>query len=177
MDTSFRELDLHNIFFSKHYRKEFDHLFEHRTITDDPTVYVFISSKAVPEDAPAGCENWFTMINVSENTGQDWDMEIEKARTNILDKLERMLDRDIRSHIVYQHVRDPRVIEEDTSSYRGSLYGNSSNSKFAAFNRHPNRRKDIRGLYFAGGSVHPGGGIPLCLASAKIVDSLIAKDV
>ena len=67
----------------------------------------------------------------------------------------------------------PELIESKTSSYQGALYGASSNSKFAAFLRHPNFKKKIRGLYFTGGSVHPGGGIPLCLLSAQIVADLI----
>lgn len=55
----------------------------------------------------------------------------------------------------------------------GSLYGTSSNNKMAAFMRHPNFSKKIKGLYFVGGSVHPGGGIPLCLSGAEIVSNLI----
>jgi phytoene dehydrogenase-like protein len=55
----------------------------------------------------------------------------------------------------------------------GSLYGTSSNSKMAAFMRHPNDSKTTNGLYFVGGSVHPGGGIPLCLSGAAIVSNLI----
>jgi len=70
---------------------------------------------------------------------------------------------------------DPRTIESKTKSHRGSLYGASSNSKFAAFLRHPNFTSKIKGLYFCGGSVHPGGGIPLSLLSAKIVSDLIDK--
>jgi diapolycopene oxygenase len=66
-------------------------------------------------------------------------------------------------------VLEPRIIEQRTSSYQGSLYGASSNNRMAAFFRHPNFSKQIQGLYFCGGSVHPGGGIPLCLNSAKIV--------
>lgn len=58
----------------------------------------------------------------------------------------------------------------------GSLYGTSSNSKLAAFLRHANFTGKIKGLYFCGGSVHPGGGIPLCLKSASIVSNLIADD-
>jgi phytoene dehydrogenase-like protein len=58
----------------------------------------------------------------------------------------------------------------------GSLYGTSSNSKMAAFLRHPNFSKTIKGLYFVGGSVHPGGGIPLCLKSAKIMSEIVAGD-
>jgi phytoene dehydrogenase-like protein len=55
----------------------------------------------------------------------------------------------------------------------GSLYGTSSNSGFAAFLRHPNLSNTIKGLYFVGGSVHPGGGIPLCLNSAKIMSDMV----
>lgn len=175
MEGNYPELELHNIFFSKDYRKEFYHLFNDRTISDDPTVYIFISSKMVKTDAPETGENWFVMINAPENNGQDWDANIARAREIILDKLNRMLTADLEKNIRYERVRDPRDIESETFSYRGSLYGNSSNSTMAAFNRHPNHRRAIQGLYFVGGSVHPGGGIPLCLASASIVDRQITK--
>jgi phytoene dehydrogenase-like protein len=46
----------------------------------------------------------------------------------------------------------------------------------AAFFRHPNGGKGYKGLYFVGGSVHPGGGIPLCLCSAAIMTDMVAKD-
>ena len=72
---------------------------------------------------------------------------------------------------------DPVGIENNTSSYRGALYGAASNDKFAAFLRHPNFTNAIKKLYFCGGSVHPGGGIPLCLLSAKIVGDLVPKPV
>ncbi|MDF1572578.1 MAG: phytoene desaturase family protein [Bacteroidales bacterium] len=175
MDRQFPELELHNLFFSRDYRGEFGHLFDTKTITDDPTTYLFISSKIVKSDAPEGGENWFVMINVPENTGQDWDAAIVAVRKNIIAKISRILETDVAPHILHETVRDPRNIEEETFSFRGSLYGNSSNSSMAAFSRHPNHRKDFHGLYFVGGSVHPGGGIPLCLASAKIVDGLIDK--
>lgn len=64
-------LDVHNILFGKDYKREFDCIFEKKSIIDDPTVYLFISSKVVPEDAPEECENWFAMINVPANSGQD----------------------------------------------------------------------------------------------------------
>jgi phytoene dehydrogenase-like protein len=113
------------------------------------------------------------MINVPSNAGQDWDALIAEARKNILNKLSRLLGKDIGGLIANESVLDPRSIESRTSSYQGSLYGTSSNSQFAAFLRHANKSSKIKGLYFCGGSVHPGGGIPLCLLSAKIVSSLI----
>ena len=174
--NQFPQLDLHNIFFSKDYKKEFDEIFEQHTIPEDPTVYVNISAKNAPNDAPKGCENWFVMINVPTNSGQDWDRLIEKARIAILRSLSKALETDISALIQTESILDPRTIESKTQSYQGSLYGAASNSKFAAFLRHPNFSRKIKNLYFCGGSVHPGGGIPLCLLSAKIVADLVQKE-
>jgi len=171
----FSELDLHNIFFSNDYEVEFNHIFNKRDVYDDPTVYVNISSKDEKGDAPEGCENWFTMINVPGNTGQDWDEIIAKARQNIINKLNRLLKTDLKELIEFEAILDPRSIESRTQSYQGSLYGASSNNKYAAFLRHPNFKQGISNLYFCGGSVHPGGGIPLCLLSGKIVSDLVEK--
>jgi phytoene desaturase len=172
----FPELDLHNIFFSNNYQEEFKHIFEHKTIYSDPTIYINITSKCKPDDAPLGCENWFVMINTHNNQGQNWDELINEARKNIITKLNRLLKTNIEKHIVSENILDPRSIENKTSSHLGALYGNASNNRFAAFLRHKNFSSDIKGLYFCGGSVHPGGGIPLCLNSAKIVSKLINQD-
>ena len=169
----FSQLDLHNIFFSEDYQKEFEHIFKTGDIYHDPTVYLNITSTQRREDAPDGCQNWFTMINVPNNQGQDWDKLISEARANIILKLSKILGTDIEPLIEVEDVLDPRSIESRTSSVAGALYGNSSNNKYAAFLRHPNFSNKIKHLYFCGGSVHPGGGIPLSLLSAKIaIDNL-----
>jgi phytoene desaturase len=170
---TFSSLGLHNIFFTSNYQEEFKHLFQSKTIYQDPTVYINISSKYQNDDAPEGCENWFTMINVPNNIGQNWEQFKTEARANILKKLSKNFNEDIASLIVTEQVLDPVTIEEKTSSYRGSLYGTSSNNQFAAFLRHANFSKKLKNLYFVGGSVHPGGGIPLALLSAKIVAEMI----
>jgi phytoene desaturase len=166
--NSFPELKLHNILFSQDYEAEFDTIFSKKDIFHDPTIYVNITSKHSAADAPDGCENWFTFINVPNNQGQDWDAYISKAREAVINKVNRMLKTDIRPLIECELVFDPRVIEKRTSSAFGAIYGNSSNNKFAAFLRHPNFTKKVKNLYFCGGSVHPGPSIPLCLLSAKI---------
>lgn len=172
----FPELDLHNIFFSKNYKEEFDLIFNKNRISDDPTVYINITSKNESEDAPEGCENWFVMINVPGNKGQDWSRMINNARKNILQKLTRLLETDVEFLIKTEEILDPQRIESKTQSYQGSLYGSASNNKFAAFLRHPNFSRKIKNLYFCGGSVHPGGGIPLCLLSGKITSDIIEKE-
>jgi len=169
---NFPELDLHNIFFSSNYKQEVDHIFQKGTIHYDPTVYVNITSTHKQDDAPKGSMNWFTMINVPNNQGQDWDKLIAEARKNIIHKLNNILQTDVESLIEVEEILDPRTIESKTSSAQGALYGNSSNNKFAAFLRHSNYSSSINNLYFCGGSVHPGGGIPLCLLSAKIMSEM-----
>lgn len=164
----FAELGLHNIFFSDDYRKEFQTMFNDKTITSDPTVYINITSKLKKDDAPKGCENWFVLINAPANEGQDWDKIIADTRQNVIKKVSRILKVDISDLIVCEEILDPRTIESKTSSAQGALYGNSSNNRYAAFLRHANFSSKIKNLYFVGGSVHPGGGIPLAISSAKI---------
>lgn len=172
MNRRFEELDLHNIFFSSDYPAEFRAL-SRGVVTPDPTVYLFTSSRAVPSDAPEGMDNWFVMINVPYDRGQDWSKVVSEARENIIKKLSNRLGYNIKDEIGAERVLDPPLIEKLTDSSRGALYGSSSNSRFAAFRRHPNVRGKYAKLWFVGGSVHPGGGIPLCLASAKIACDMI----
>lgn len=173
INRTFPELDIHNIFFTEDYENEFQHIWQKKDIYQDPTIYLNISSKIEAADAPPGCENWFTMINVPSNSGQNWDALIDEARRNIVSKLSRILKADISGLIIDEQILDPRKIDSQSFSYQGSLYGSSSNNQFAAFLRHANFTSKIEGLFFAGGSVHPGGGIPLALLSAKIVDGLV----
>ncbi|MCW0483223.1 1-hydroxycarotenoid 3,4-desaturase CrtD [Gaoshiqia sediminis] len=177
MKKRFPELELHNIFFSQDYRHEFSCLFEQKTITNDPTVYVFISSKENLADAPADMGNWFVMVNAPEAAGQNWEKLRQRTRQNILKKLQRILNQEIENQILFERILDPVTIEELTGSFQGAMYGPSSNSPFSAFNRHPNFRSDIAGLYFVGGTVHPGGGIPLCLSSANIVAEIVEEQL
>jgi len=169
VDKEFPELDVHNILFSGDYKEEFRSLFQKKTIYTDPTIYIFVSSKMVKTDAPKNCENWFVMVNAPSNSKQDWDELIRTTKQNIVAKINKSLKINIEDHIEHEKIASPITIARNTLSKGGALYGNSSNSMFSAFLRHPNFLKSVKNLYFVGGSVHPGGGIPLCLASAKIV--------
>jgi phytoene dehydrogenase-like protein len=127
--------------------------------------------------APEGKENWFVMINAPANHQQDWELLKKQCRAAVVNKINRMLKTDIERYIEVEATLDPVMIEEQTFSFMGALYGTSSNSRMAAFLRHPNFSSTIKGLYFAGGTVHPGGGIPLCLKSARLVSELVKSDI
>jgi phytoene desaturase len=169
------ELTVNNIFFSRDYKREFADIFERRTCPQEPTVYVNITSKVTPGDAPGNGENWFVLVNAPWENGQDWEEQSRRTRVAVLHRLEEALGKSIDSAIVEEDVLTPPQIEEQTGSRAGSLYGISSNTPMAAFLRHPNRSRRFPGLYLCGGSAHPGGGLPMVLLSGKIASDLVRK--
>ena len=173
---TFEKLSLHNILFAKDYENEFNEIKNSKNIQSDPTIYINITSKHIVTDAPKNSENWFVMINVSHNKGQNWDLLVQNARQKITKKINRFLNTDIEKFIEYEEYMDPTSIELKTGSFQGSLYGTSSNDRMSAFLRHPNFTNKIKNLYFCGGTVHPGGGIPLALNSSKIVTNEIISN-
>ena len=175
MGRSFEELGVHNVFFSSNYEREFEAIFDRRVCPEDPTIYINITSKVSPEDAPAGGENWFILLNAPHNSGQNWPQAARHARRRIVERLENLLAKPVEKHIEVEETMTPVDIEADTGSTYGSLYGICSNSPLAAFHRHPNRSRRYRGLYFCGGSAHPGGGMPLAVLSGRIASQLVEK--
>lgn len=171
----FAELLSHNIFFSSDYRQEFDQIFGGHGAPDDPTIYVNITGRTSPDDNPPDGENWFVLVNVSHDSGQDWPAIANSLRQRVLTRLSAALGVSIAELIEEEKIITPVDIERDTGSTYGSLYGIASNQRLAAFLRHPNRSRRIGGLYFAGGSAHPGGGMPLALLSGSLAAELANK--
>ena len=171
----FPQLQVHNVYFSGDYRAEFEAIFGALDLPEEPTVYVNVTSKVEPADAPPGGENWFVLLNAPRNAGQDWPAVAARARKAVLARLSRALGCDVGALIEAEAVIAPPDIERDTGSTHGSLYGIASHSPVSAFLRHPNRSRRIGGLYFAGGSAHPGGGMPLALLSGMLAADLAEK--
>lgn len=171
------ELDTHNIIFAENYRNEFHCIFNEGIFSDDITIYIYISSKFNKADAKENCENWFVMVNAPVNTGQDWQSEIDKLRKKIINILNRRLNLNLENLIICEEIISPLDLETMTGSYKGSIYGFSSNTKNAAFLRQRNKSKKFKGLYYCGGSSHPGGGIPLVLLSGKLTSNLILNEI
>ncbi|MEM9226748.1 MAG: phytoene desaturase family protein, partial [Verrucomicrobiota bacterium] len=163
LDKPVDGLACHNIFFNADYRDEFRDLFESTRPLQDPTIYVSIPGKVDPSQAPAGKEAWFVLVNApSLDRFDDWQ---ESYIDFLLEKMQRVIPGFNRSDILWQKSLPPSFLKERYHAWHGSIYGPSSNSQRDAFFRVPNRSR-VKGLSFAGGSAHPGGGIPLLLFSA-----------
>ena len=126
IDRSFKELDLHNIIFSKNNSEEFDYIFNKKLVSEDPTIYICPTSKVVKKDAPKGCENWFILINSPYDSGQDWNNIKKTLRQNIIRKINHTLNISIEKHIVMEEVFTPKDIEIKTLSQYCLLYTSPS---------------------------------------------------
>jgi len=174
----FEELAHHNVFFSGDYEREFRALFERGETAADPTVYVSVSAHSDPGQAPAGGSNLFVLVNAPPvGPGARWEDGGRSYRDTVVRLLERRGLAGLAGAVEVERIITPEMFAARYNAFRGSIYGTSSNSMFAAFRRSPNRSRTLRRLYFAGGSAHPGGGIPLVLLSGKMAAELAAEDV
>ncbi|MEJ5226147.1 MAG: hypothetical protein WHV44_16925, partial [Anaerolineales bacterium] len=175
VESQYPNLAHHNILFSSDYKREFDQIFRDGQPPDDPTIYIAITSKTDPDHAPRGCENWFVLVNVPADDGRyAWEANRAAYAQHILAQLARR-GLDVRNRLRVMRTFTPGDLQRMNGARRGSLYGVSFNDRFAPFKRPGNRAPDVNGLYFVGGTTHPGGGVPMVTLSGKVVASMILE--
>ncbi len=168
VDKSLHGLAHHNVFFSNDYRNEFNDIFSKRVLPADMTVYLSRSCHTDPPQAAPDRENWFLLMNAPATS----DAAPERYADQVLARLRTFgVDPNVR-HIETMTAAD---IERNTMSYRGALYGSSSNSMFSAFLRPRMRSTRVRNLWYVGGSAHPGGGVPLVTISGMLASDRISQ--
>ena len=163
--AKFDKLKLHNIIFSEDYKKEFTQIFQEKVIPNDPTIYINISSKIDNDHAPQGCENWFVMINIPAQSNHISDDQIKRIKNLIIKNVYNKFQIDINNLIEFEEVLTPKKLFKNTGSYLGALYGNHQNSIYSIMKRKKNQDQKMKNLFYVGGTVHPGGGMPLALRS------------
>lgn len=168
-------LQTHTVLFSADYAAEFADLFERRRFPHDPTVY--IHAPADPALAPPGGEALFIMVNAPGEPSLRWDeAAVQEARRSILRRVRAAGLPDLEAEAEVSELWHPGRFEARYLAPGGAIYGSNSHGRRRAFLRPPNRVRGYRGLYCAGGSFHPGGGVPMVLMSAEITVRMVAKD-
>lgn len=179
VEGTYPQLAHHNKFMPADYRSDVTAMFETHSVPDDPCIYVCATTRTDPTQAPDGCENLFVLASAPALDGRlDWEREGPRYREQLVRTLEtRWGLTDLSSRIVVERRITPADLQSLYNANAGSIYGIGSNSRRNAFLRPPNRDRAVRGLYFAGGATHPGGGLPLVALSGKIVSEMVAEDL
>lgn len=166
----------HTVYFSEDYPREFRQLFDEMRFPDDPTVYVCIPGRTDASVAPPDGEALFIMANAPASGAPEWDDETtRRARSRVLERLRRSGFPGIETDIVVESIWTPARMAHTYSMPGGAIYGKHSHGWGNAFLRPPNRDRRYRGMYYVGGSTHPGGGTPTVLMSARITADLMER--
>ena len=166
----------HSLFFSLDYTKEFHQLFSEQKFPDDPTLYVNVSSKTDSTAAPKGCDSIFILANAPASKSHQWnETEIQRVWNVVKKKLEQNGIAINEADIAVREIWTPDRFAEVYGVPGGSIYGLASHSWKTTFFRPSNHDRNIKGMYYVGGSTHPGGGTPMVLLSASITSSLIER--
>jgi diapolycopene oxygenase len=174
LDRDLPQLPHHAVYFSADYRREFDDLFVRRRFPDEPTVYVNVPSRVDRTVAPAtGGEVVFVMANAPATDAHLDPAAVTEARRRVFDRLRRGGFPDLEEIVAAQDVWTPERFAREYGAPGGAIYGTHSHGWRRAFLRPPNRDRTVRGLYYVGGSTHPGGGTPTVLMSARITANLV----
>ena len=179
VDGTYPQLAHHTKFMPADYTSDLRAMFETHTTPADPCIYVAATTRTDPTQAPDGCENLFVLASAPALDGKtDWATAGPAYRDQLVYTLEHRWGlTDLSKRIVVEKRYTPADLASTYNANAGSIYGIGSNSRRSAFLRPPNRDRDVKGLYFAGGATHPGGGLPLVALSGKIVSELVLADL
>jgi phytoene desaturase len=179
VDGTYPQLAHHTKFMPADYTSDLTAMFETHTTPADPCIYVAATTRTDPTQAPGGCENLFVLASAPALDGKtDWPTAGPRYRDQLVYALEHRWGlTDLSKRIVVERSFTPADLASTYNANAGSIYGIGSNSRRSAFLRPPNRDRDVKGLYFAGGATHPGGGLPLVALSGKIVSEMVLGDL
>lgn len=164
----------HGVFFSADYCGEFDAIFRRRRLPADPTVYLCAQDRGDDDKSPGGAERLFAIINAPAEAGAA-PLGKEEIATCIKAAKRRLAQAGLGLSVEDMGVTTPTAFQRLFPATGGALYGRASHGWAASFQR-PTARSRIKGLYLAGGTVHPGPGLPMAALSGWHAADLLIRD-
>ena len=180
VDKGYPQIGHHNVFLGGDYKASFDQIFRDHTLPEVPSFYVHAPARTDTTAAPQGQDTLYVLVPVGHldaRSEQDWDVLVNRARETVLTRLdEEMGADDLRQHIKFEIVYQPKTWQERFNLEKGAAFGLSHNFWQVGYLRPQNRHKRYKNLYFAGASTHPGTGLPIVLLSARLTTERILKE-
>jgi phytoene desaturase len=166
----------HTIWMGERYRELLADIFDHKTLSDDFSLYLHRPTATDPSFAPAGCDSFYVLCPVPNLQGKvDWDVQGPMLQSRIIAALSKTILPDLESTITAEFSMNPKDFKNDYLSQHGAGFSISPLFRQSAWFRFHNQAEGIKNLYLVGAGTHPGAGLPGVLCSAKVIDSLIER--
>ena len=180
LDKKYPQLAHHNVFLNDGFRTGLRVIFKDKSADPSPSFYLHAPVRTDPSAAPENHDTFSVIIGIGhldETKQQDWNYFRKISRDAVIERLKKAGLTDIEEHIKFEICYSPKTWESAYHVSKGSVFGSLSHSLFQmGYFRPHNRHNQYKNLYFAGGSTHPGNGIPLVLLSAKLTAERILKE-
>ncbi len=179
LSKRYDQLAHHDFVFSRDPEQEFHDIYQSGIPAADPTCYLCAPAASDPSVAPAGGEALYILVHTPYlRPGQDWKKMLPDYRRVIFEKLARTAGlNDLESRIISERALTPEDIRDRYHVWNGAIYGLASHGRFNGAFKPANRSRDVKGLYLAGGSAHPGPGMPMALMSGWIAADALDADM
>ncbi|MFQ4147399.1 phytoene desaturase family protein [Arthrobacter sp. LAPM80] len=177
-------LSHHNLLFTEDWQDNFARIIQGRTLADTTSLYVSRPSATDSSVAPEGCENLFVLVPAPalprwgrggiDGTGS---AQVEQVADAAIAQLALWSGTpDLAERIVVRRSYGPADFQDNVNAWQGSALGLAHTLRQSAFLRPGNVNHKVAGLYYAGSSVRPGIGVPLCMISAELVLKSVRED-
>lgn len=178
VDKQYDHMRHQALYFSEDYRANLDAIFRAKVIPDDPSFHLNNPTVTDPSLAPPGHSMLYLLAPMPNLQGRnDWTQAAPVVREKLYRQLEKIVDPDIRRHVVWEREYRPADWERDINAPYGVAFGSLSQGFFqSSYFRPHNKARDIANLYFVGQATYPGIGMPMVLLSARLLQERLAKD-
>ncbi len=180
LNKKYHGLGHHGVFFSSNYETNLHGIFQENALGDEPSFYTHAPVETDPSAAPEGCDTLTVLVpcgHLDARNEKDWQFYKQQARLSVIKRLQKEGYTDIDEHITFELNSLPKTWEQSFNVAKGSIFGSINHSIFQmGYFRPHNRHRKLKNVFFAGGSTHPGNGVPLVLLSAKLTTERILND-
>jgi len=174
LNTRVPNLLHHNLFFDEDYMAHAAEIYDHPAWPEKPAIYVSCTSRTDPSTAPHGMENLTVLIPVAPGLQDDESIR-EKYYQYIMQKLEKISGKELRSHVIFKRSYAQSDFISDYNAYKGNAYGLANTLRQTAMLKPKIRHRKVGNLVYTGQLTVPGPGLPPALISGKLAAGEISR--
>jgi phytoene desaturase len=179
VDRVYSHLRHQALCFSEDYRANLDAIYKTKTLPEEPSFHLNVPTVTDPTLAPPGHTLLYVLAPMP-NLDSDirWDEAAPIVREKLLRQLERIVDPELRRHIVWEREYRPTDWEKDINAVYGTAFGSLAHGFLqSSYFRPHNKARDIENLYFVGQGTYPGIGMPMVMISARLLAERLESEL